>query len=137
MTPFLIVSLIVSLMACSGPQPILYPNRHLQTVGKEAAERDIAECRQMAEAAGADPGKGGAAHAATSTAAGAGIGAASGAVGGAVVGAAGTGSAVGAASGVVWGFLRWLFSSPPPSNAHMKFVNQCLAERGYEPVGWE
>lgn len=128
---------VVGLVACSGPRPILYPNAHLQAVGEDAAERDIAECRKMAETAGASPEKGKGAKVAGSTAAGAGIGAASGAVGGAVIGVPGTGSAIGAASGATAGLLRGLFSSPKPSQTYMRFVNRCLAERGYEPVGWE
>jgi len=68
---------------------------------------------------------------------GAGVGAAGGAVGGAVVGAAGSGSAIGAASGATMGLLRGLFSSPSPSQAYMRFVDRCLKERGYEPMGWE
>jgi hypothetical protein len=79
--------LALSLAACSGPKPILYPNAHFQAVGAEAAERDIAECRKMAEEAGATPDKGTSARVAGSTAVGAGIGAAGGAVGGAIVGA--------------------------------------------------
>src|SRR5436309_3006240 len=65
------------------------------------------------------------------------VGAAGGAVGGAVVGAAGSGSAIGAASGATMGLLRGLFSSPKPSQAYMHFVDRCLKERGYEPMGWE
>ncbi|MBI4400859.1 MAG: hypothetical protein HY581_04420 [Nitrospirae bacterium] len=132
-----VLVLTLSTVACSGPRPILYPNAHLQAVGEDAAERDIAECRKMAEAAGATPEKGKGAKVAGSTTAGAGIGAASGAVGGAVIGVPGTGSAIGAAGGATAGLLRGLFSSPKPSQTYMRFVDRCLAERGYEPVGWE
>ncbi|HET8580396.1 MAG TPA: glycine zipper family protein [Nitrospiraceae bacterium] len=133
----LVLIFMLGLMACSGPKPILYPNGHYQTVGKETAEHDIAECQEMAEAAGATPEKGKGAQVAGSTVAGAGIGAASGAVGGAVVGAAGSGSAIGAAGGATAGLLRGLFSRPKPSEAYMGFVNRCLKERGYDPVGWK
>lgn len=134
----LAVCIAVSLAACSVPKPILYPNHHLQTVGKEAAEEDIADCRKMAEEAGAAPSKGKGGQVAGSTAVGAGTGAAGGAIGGAVVGVPGTGAAIGAASGATVGFLRGLFGgSRKPSDAHMNFVNRCLEERGYQPVGWE
>lgn len=131
--------LIFSLSACSGAQPVLYPNAHLESVGKEGAERDIEGCKEMAEAAGAeeDSGKGG--KVAKNTAVGAGVGAASGAVGGAISGAAGQGSLIGAASGAVWGLLMGLFSagSSPPNQAYTNYVNKCLQEKGYEVTGWQ
>jgi hypothetical protein len=129
--------LTVLLSACAGPKPILYPNDHLKTVGLDAAKQDIAECREMAEAAGAKPGEGKAGQVAGSAAVGAGMGAAGGAVGGAIYGAAGHGSAIGAASGATIGLLRGLFSRPKPGQGYINFVNRCLTERGYEPVGWE
>ena len=117
--------------------PILYPNEHFQAVGKEAAQRDIDACIALAESAGAGTGTSSAGQAAANTAGGAAVGAASGAVGGAIVGSAGTGSAIGAASGATAGILRWLFSKPQRSPAFENFVNQCLIDRGYQPVGWE
>ena len=132
-----ICMLTVLLSACAGPKPILYPNAHLKTVGQDAATQDIAECREMAEAAGAKPGEGKAGQVAGSTAVGAGVGAAGGAVGGAIFGAAGHGSAIGAASGATIGLLRGLFSRPKPRQGYINFVNRCLKERGYEAVGWE
>ncbi|ADE13327.1 conserved hypothetical protein [Nitrosococcus halophilus Nc 4] len=130
-------AIILAATGCAGPRPILYPNPHLRSVGQEVAEQDIAECRAMAEAAGATPGKGKAGETVENSAVGAGMGAASGAVGGAVVGAAGSGAAIGAASGAAAGLLRSLFGASRPSQAYIDFVNQCLRERGYKPVGWE
>ena len=135
--PLVVALVIIAALGCSGPKPVLYPNDHYKQVGKDAAELDIAECRQLAEAAGAKPEKGKTAQAAGNVAGGAAVGAAGGAVGGAVVGAAGTGAAIGAASGATMGLLRWLFTGPKPSSAHVNFVNRCLQERGYEPMGWE
>jgi hypothetical protein len=132
-----LVILALGLLGCAGPRPILYPNAHLDAVGHEAAERDVAECRELAKAAGATPASGKTGQVAGSTAVGAGVGAAAGAAGGAVVGAAGRGSAIGAVSGAVGGFLRGLFSRPKPNQAYMHFVDRCLIDRGYEPVGWE
>jgi len=42
------------LAGCAGapPKPVLYPNSHLQTVGQVQADRDIAECRQLALSSG-------------------------------------------------------------------------------------
>ncbi|MEE8606012.1 MAG: hypothetical protein V3S55_00275 [Nitrospiraceae bacterium] len=53
------------------------------------------------------------------------------------VGSTAVGAGVGAASGATAGFLRWLLAPSKPTEAHMRFVNRCLEERGYEPVGWE
>lgn len=129
------------LSACSGARPVLYPNAQLESVGKDAAERDIEACRQLAESAGAEErsgGKGG--RVATNTAVGAGVGAASGAVGGAITGSVGRGSMIGAASGAVWGLLTGLFHAAGPSQpnqAYMNFVNRCLREKGYDVTGWQ
>lgn len=132
----ILLILVISLVGCAGPKPVLYPNAHYKRVGSDAADQDVAACREMAEQAGAEQGEGRAADTAKNAAVSGGIGAAAGAVGGAVVGAAGSGSAVGAASGVVWGLLGSLFRAPDPGEAYKRFVNRCLAKRGYEPVGW-
>jgi hypothetical protein len=127
------------LTACSSAHPVLYPNAHLQSVGKEGAEQDIEACKQLAESGGAEEGSGKAGRVATSTAVGTGVGAASGAVGGAISGAAGQGSLIGAASGAVWGLLMGLFNagSSQPNQAYTNFVNRCLQEKGYEVTGWQ
>jgi len=129
------------LAGCSTAQPVLYPNAHMQSVGKEVAAQDIEACRQLAEAAGAEEGSGKAGRVATGTAVGAGVGAASGAVGGAIAGAAGRGSMIGAASGAVWGLLTGLFYTvvgpSQPNQAYSNFVNRCLQEKGYEVTGWQ
>jgi len=132
---FLIIMLLVS--GCAAPKPILYPNAHSQQVGKEVADRDIDECREMAKDAGATASQGKSGQVAGSTVVGGAIGSAAGAVGGAVVGHPGRGAMVGAASGATAGFLRGLFRRSPPSNAYKQFVQRCLKERGYDPVGWE
>jgi hypothetical protein len=129
------------LAGCSTAQPVLYPNAHMQSVGKEVAAQDIEACRQLAEAAGAEEGSGKAGRVATGTAVGAGVGAASGAVGGAIAGSVGRGSMIGAASGAVWGLLTGLFYTvvgpSQPNQAYSNFVNRCLHEKGYEVTGWQ
>ena len=128
--------MVLAMAGCATPRPILYPNAHFNAVGSAAADRDIASCMELATSAGADAAGSGAGQAAARTAGGAAVGAATGAVGGAVVGSAGAGSAVGAASGATAGLLHWLFSKPHRRPAFENFVNRCLQERGYEPVGW-
>ena len=130
----------LALAACaSGPEPILYPNDRLRAVGEAQAEQDIAACRGLAADAGATAGSDPTRRAAGSTAAGGAIGGASGAVGGAILGSPGTGAAVGAATGATAGLLRALFrgGGAEPSPAYRNFVDRCLRERGYDPVGWE
>jgi hypothetical protein len=133
----LALGLASGLGGCAGPSPVLYPNSHYQTVGQATAERDIADCRRVADQAGADRGSGQGEAAAGSTVAGGAIGGAAGAAGGAVAGAPGTGAAIGAASGAAAGFVRSLFRSDGPSQAYRNVVDRCLRERGYEPVGWD
>jgi hypothetical protein len=121
----------------STPHPILYPNDHLRTVGQVQADADLAECREMATSAGASAGAGQGEGAARGAGAGGAIGGATGAVGGAILGRPGTGAAVGAATGATAGLMRSLFQRGEPSQAYRGFVDRCLRERGYEPVGWE
>jgi len=125
------------LSACAAPKPILYPNTHRQQVGEAGAAQDITECSDRAKEAGAKPTQGKSGQVAGGAVAGGAIGSAAGAVGGAVVGHAGRGSMIGAASGATGGFLRGLFRRSTPSEAYKQFVNRCLQERGYDPVGWE
>jgi hypothetical protein len=121
----------------SEPRPILYPNDHLRAVGQAQADADLAECRRMAETAGASGGTGRGQGAARDSAVGGAIGGATGAAGGAILGRPGTGAAVGAATGATAGFMRSLFRGSQPSQAYRGFVDRCLSERGYDPVGWE
>lgn len=132
-----VLIILFLVIGCAAPKPILYPNAHLKEVGEEVADRDIDECRETAKDAGATASQGKSGQVAGSTAAGGAIGSASGAVGGAVVGHPGRGAMVGAAAGATGGFLRGLFRRSPPSNAYKQFVQRCLKERGYDPVGWE
>lgn len=133
--PVLLLGFLLS--ACAAPKPILYPNARSQQVGEAGVEQDIAECSVMANDAGAKASQGKSGQVAGKTAAGGAIGSAAGAVGGAVVGHPWRGAMIGAASGATGGFLRGLFRKSPPSDAYKQFVNRCLRERGYDPVGWE
>lgn len=133
--------LLIGMLAVAGcaaaARPVLYPNDHLSAVGHARADADLAECRQLAEAAGASGGAGQGEQAAKSGVVGGAIGGATGAVGGAILGRPGTGAAVGAATGATAGLMRSLFRRSEPSSAYRGFVDRCLRERGYDPVGWE
>ena len=133
---FLIIACI-SLVGCAGPRPVLYPNNHFEQVGQERVNQDIAACEEMADGYISKSSAG--EQVVGQTAVGGAIGAASGAVGGAITGSPGLGAAIGAAVGATQGFLVGLFraGSSDPSPAYQNFVNRCLKERGYEPMGWD
>jgi len=50
--------IMVLVTSCAASKPILYPNAHLQEVGKDVAEQDVDECRDMAKDAGATASQG-------------------------------------------------------------------------------
>ena len=52
-----VIAGLMFLTACSGVRPVLYPNPHLQSVGKDVAEQDINACKQLAESSGAEEGR--------------------------------------------------------------------------------
>ena len=133
-----VLGVLAAVAGCAGqPRPILYPNDHLSAVGQAQADADLAECRRLADAAGAAAGSGQGERAARDAAVGGAIGGATGAAGGAVLGRPGTGAALGAATGATANFMRSLFRRDQPSQAYRGFVDRCLQERGYEPVGWQ
>ena len=130
----------VVLVGCSTARPIVYANEKYQQVGRSGADRDIAECRELADHAGATPGAGKAGQVARDTGVGAVGGAAAGAVGGAIGGSPGVGAAAGAAGGAVWSLVASMFGwmrPSQPSDVHRNYVNLCLADRGYQVAGWK
>lgn len=113
---------------------VFYPNAHYEKVGTSAAQRDYRECLAAAEAAGTEGS--GAEKAGRRAAKGAAVGGAVGAAHGAVRGrdvvkSAGAGAAAGAAGGAV----STMFDDKPDALTR-RFVEQCLREKGYRPVGW-
>ena len=123
------------LAGCAAKRPVLYPNDRYQEVGAAAADTDVEACISLAEAHGTSSDQGG--EVATNTAVGAGVGAAGGAAVGAIFGNAGRGAAAGAAGGAVTGLFRGLVKASEPDPIYKRFVEQCLAERGYKPIGWK
>ena len=131
-----LIILIIILLAsiCASHGPVLYPNEHLKMVGEEQAQRDIEECDRLAAAyVKSDAGK----TVAKSTAAGGAAGTVIGAAGGAVAGSLKRGAAIGAATGGAAGLVRGVSKASRPSPIHKRFVERCLRERGYDPLGWE
>ncbi|KPK88514.1 MAG: cell envelope biogenesis protein OmpA [Deltaproteobacteria bacterium SM23_61] len=134
MPKILAAFIVIFLAGCGYQRPVLYPNAQLKQVGEAQAQTDIAECMEMAEAyVKSNPE----AKVVGSTAAGAGAGAAVGGAMGAVTGNLGRGAAIGAAGGAVAGIIRGASRASRPSPTYKNFVNRCLREKGYEPIGWE
>jgi outer membrane lipoprotein SlyB len=105
---FFFLSMVIAGGCSTTRSPILYPNGHLNTVGAEQANRDIEECCLAAGAAA-----------------------------GSMFGHVGRGAAAGAAAGAASTVTHALFRIKDPDPVFMNYVNSCLSERGYQPIGWE
>lgn len=134
------VGLVLTLAACTTPEPTLRSNAKVLLQGKEASKLDVDACQQKAEAAGLQPGTGSrtgnmAAGAALGIVAGAAVGASTGLIGGptgVAIGAA-AGGGLGLIIGVVGGAYKPLEPDPPYADS----VVRCLIEKGYDVTGWE
>ena len=122
------------MLGCAEKRPVLYPNDRLQQVGNDAAQRDIDACIRLAKEGGADADKG--VDVAKDTAGGALVGGAAGTAAGAVLGSLGRGAAAGAAGGAAVGLTKGILQSGDPDPVFKNFVDRCLREKGYDPVGW-
>ena len=130
-----ILLLVSVLSACAHKRPVLYPNAHYKAVGERVARADVAFCMDLAAHSGtvSDEGEEMAREAATEAA----VGAAQGAAVGAVVGGdAGTGAAAGAAARSTGAVTRRMFRSDRPDPVTRRFVERCLAKKGYDTIGW-
>jgi len=129
-----ILVLLLTIGGCAAHGPVLYPNAHLKTVGEEQAYRDIEACDSLADAfVKSDAGK----AAAKSVAGGGAAGAVIGGAAGSITGNLGRGSAVGAAAGAAAGLVRGISKASEPSPIHKRFVERCLRDKGYDPIGWQ
>lgn len=122
------------LQGCASQRPVLYPNAQYQSVGRSVAEAEVRECIALANSSGADSDR--LKEVAEDTAKGAAIGAGTGVVSGAIFGRPGKGAAAGAAGGGTATLLYGLLGSDEPNNLHRRFVERCLRDKGYEPIGW-
>ena len=122
-------------MGACQKRPVMYPNEFLAQAGEQRLQADIDECMRRAEEAkvAADTGT----ELAKETATGAAVGAATGAVVGAIFGSAGRGAASGAAGGGVAALTRKILRSDKPDPLIRAYVDRCLSEKGYEPLGWK
>jgi outer membrane lipoprotein SlyB len=127
---YVLFAALLIMTACAS-RPQLYPNQKLKRVGKETAKKDIDKC--IAEADDyleSSKGK----KIAKGAGAGAAIGAAMGAVGGMFTGNMGRGLVRGGAIGAAGGGTAGALS---PDQIKQRYVNQCLAEKGYRVLGWD
>lgn len=128
------IAAVMFLAGCASQRPVLYPNAYLKKVGEEQAQRDIADCERLAdEYVRSDEGV----KVAKSTAAGGAGGAVVGTAVGAVTGDIGRGAGVGAAAGAAGGLVRGVSRASEPDPLYKNFVNKCLRDKGYEPIGWK
>lgn len=121
--------MIILCTSCAS-RPRLYPNEAYKAKGKKASEADINQCMDEAdEYLDSSEGK----KLLKSGGVGAAIGGAMGAVAGAfygdIAGGAARGAAIGGTGGVVSGALT-------PDELEHRYVNQCLADKGYNVMGW-
>jgi len=130
---FLVLAAVLLFTGCGHHGPVLYPNAHLKAVGEERARLDIQECERLAEEYVKSPAG---LEAAKSTAGGAAGGAVVGGAMGSVTGNLGRGAGIGAAGGAAVGLIRGTARASRPSPVHKNFVDRCLREKGYEPIGW-
>lgn len=122
--------LLLVLVSCAS-RPQLYPNQKLKAVGKEAAKKDVDRCIADAEEyLESSKGK----QVAKGAGAGAAIGGAMGAVSGMFSGNVGRGLLRGGAIGAAGGGAAGAVS---PDQLKRRYVNQCLADKGYRVLGWD
>lgn len=128
-----ILSMLI-VVGCGTKRPVLYPNGHYTDVGEAAAQQDIETCQRLAEQAGeqGDAAEELAARTGTSAV----VGGATGAVVGAISGSVGRGSLIGAAAGGTAALTSGFFRAREPDPIFMRFVEQCLYEKGYQVLGW-
>jgi hypothetical protein len=133
-TNLFVISALCIFYGCSAKRPVLYPNETLKTLGQPKADQAINDCIKMAEdyKAGGnraneiakDTGKAGI------------VGAATGAVIGALTGNFGRATAIGGAGAATATMGSGIMRSDEPDALFRQFVEQCLREKGLQPLGW-
>lgn len=133
----MILILVMALAGCSSAKrPVLYPNAHLNNVGQQQADADINACMRAAEASGANDNRGG--DVAKSTAKAGAVGASTGAVVGAISSgtSVGRGAAIGGAGAATATLVGGAFDASEPTQVYIRYVEQCLHDKGYQSIGW-
>ncbi len=130
-----VLTLFLLLSGCANNQPVIYagPTGGDRSVSDAAA----AECARQAEAAGAKQYGGQVGDVAKDSLRGAATGAAAGAIGGAIAGNVAQGAGIGAATGAAVNLVQKLFLPAAPNPAFRAYVERCLADKGFQTVGWK
>ena len=124
------ILLAVLVVSCAS-RPQLYPNEKYKAVGEKIAQKDIDVCVTEGEKyLKSSKSK----QIAKSSGYGAAVGAAIGAVGGMFSGNMGRGLVRGGAMGAAGGAAAGAIS---PDELKQRYVNQCLADKGYKVIGWD
>ena len=134
---FILFFALLPMVGCSSAKkPVLYPNHHYNMVGDQQAQMDINTCMQMAQSSGANDGKG--SELAKDTAKAGAVGAATGAVVGSIASGSdvGRGAAIGGAGAATARLVSGAFDASDPTPIYMRFVDQCLRDKGYQTIGW-
>jgi len=129
----LLAGLAALLLAGCATQPIVYPNEKLRASGDVAVHEDTQACIDEAEAYlehGRVP------EVAKRTGEAAVVGGVVGGAVGAVTGSVGRGAGAGAAGGAAGALVHGLWHWRDPSDVEKRYVERCLAERGYDVIGW-
>lgn len=123
--------LIILLLSSCASRPKLYPNEVLKKKGKVASEADIDQCIKDADTyLESSKGKAAAKGAGAGALIGGAMGTVAGIFSGDIVRGAAQGAAMGGAGGAAGGALS-------PDEVKHRFVNQCLADKGYHVLGWD
>jgi len=125
-------AILVATLGCAPQRPVLYENATLRERGQEAAAAAIAQCMREAETYASSRS----ATVVRESAKGSVVGGATGAVIGAIVGRPGTGAAVGAAGAATRGVVEGVMGSRELDPVQRGYVERCLREQGYDPMGW-
>lgn len=127
----MLVAAVLGLAGCAHQKPVVYARGGGTPPG---ADQAVSACTQQAKAVGLSYSKGRIGRGAVEHGA---VGGAGGAVAGAIYGNAARGAAAGAAGGVAAGLARDLFHQDRgPAPAYRAYVNRCLRDHGYSPIGW-
>jgi len=133
----LLLPLFLSLVACAAHKPYLERSSHFQSVGEEAAGRDITACEKEVLDKGTEYGETRGGRILQGGVLGALLGAIIGAVGGATSGTSGIAALITASVLGVGGAIAGAVTPLEPSPNYKGQVDDCLREKGYEPKGWK
>jgi len=126
--------LVSALAACSRPKPVLYPNEFYKARTNDEVHADVNDCQAKAkEYLKTNKNLVVAKHVGFGAAVGAFFGVIFGAFTGNYARAVSEGAAVGAASGLVHGAV----DANSPDGITRAFTDRCLADKGYQPIGWK